>query len=448
MIIPVILAGGSGARLWPASVPERPKQFLRLLSRHSLFQQTAIRATKIGAAPVVICPAAYQSIVESQLEEIGVKATLVLEPSPRNTAPAIIACALMVMRHHEDPSIVVMPCDHEIADTEALLVAIRAAHRSAGLIKLIGVEPQAPSPHYGYVVPKRQSNFVADFVEKPQEAPDQIELIERGALFNTGIFLGRAEHFLKVASQTCPEVYQAVLDAVDNSTRVGAVTSLGGQYSLAAAVQFDRAVLERAPSYCTVTKMNGAWSDVGSFNALVEAAANKTGTDFQIYQTQSSHIITSGPHVEVLTTHPVTVVATSSRVLVVDDDRARDLVDLSKRNPGNEVLCPWGSYSSVATDSAGKWRIKRLVVNPGGVLSLQSHKNRAETWLVISGEARVTHGDKVLVLVENETIHIPALTRHRLENTQRIPLELLEIQTGNYFGEDDIVRYHDIYGRC
>jgi mannose-1-phosphate guanylyltransferase/mannose-6-phosphate isomerase len=417
-------------------VVERPKQFLRFLSRHSLFQQTMLRAVQIGRTPLVVCQQAHVHHVNNQLAEIGVSASVLVEPVGRNTAAAIVAAAIWLTRNADDPTMLVMPCDHYVESDQAFLTAIRTAAKSGALIKLLGVEPASDSSSYGYIVPKPHNGYVADFVEKPC-AEDIPELRAKGALWNVGVFLGKAQHFLKLSNKLCGPVYHAVVDAMQGST-------IHPSYSNVPAIQFDRAVIEKAFDFCSVVKLGCRWSDIGTWRALIDAAADRKGGEFKVTKSLTGNVVTNGPVVHVQTTHPVTVVATTGKILVTD---AGADVKFEELPEGPEQSRPWGMFSVLATDPAGQWAIKRLRVDPGGAISLQQHKHRSETWMVLQGQARVTLGDRIMVLEANETVHIPAGTRHRVENTTRQFLEIMEIQTGDYFGEDDIARFHDVYGR-
>lgn len=407
-----------------------------------------LRAVKVGQRPWVVCPANLTDMVRAQMAEIGIAANLIVEPVGRNTTAAILAGALVATRYRDDPTLLFMPCDHVIGDDNEWLRAVSAAAKSGSLIKLLGVQPTWESQAYGYIVPKPFNGYVADFVEKPN---DPKPLIEAGALWNAGMFLGKAVHFLKAGVKACPAVYNRVIEAVDNSRTdqmLDPVTVfLGDDYANAPAVQFDRAVIEKVFDFCSVTRLNTTWSDVGTWPSLIDAAAGRAGGDYTITASPTGDVVTTGPVVEVLCDTHLTVVATTERVLVSDDANLHRLPEVAARNPSNEEARPWGSFCTLATDPHGRWKIKRLRVDPGGAISLQKHAHRSETWMVVSGEARVTVGQEILCLGEKQTVHIPVGVRHRVENTQRKVLELLEIQTGNYFGEDDIVRLHDVYGR-
>lgn len=448
MIIPVVLAGGNGSRLWPLSTSERPKQFCRLLGRWSMFQQTLVRASKIGARPMVVCGAAHFGLVQEQAELVGVPIMPVVEPEGRNTAAAIMAAAVVSVRNNEDPTLCVIPSDHWVEDDDKWLASIREAASGTALIRLLGVTPTADGSQYGHIVPK-SNGFVGDFVEKPS-AEDQAELVARGALWNVGVFIGKAQHFLKVGLKCAPPVYNRVIEAVTHSTIRDGAVYLHADYAYAPPLQFDRAVIEKVPDYCSVTTLRCGWSDIGSLRAFIDVAKGTTKGEYVVGQFQgvkgSASIASSGMTVDLMTEHALTVVCVADRVVICDAGKEDEIsLRLDKTQTGEAR--PWGSHRYVGADTAGRWRVKRLIIEPNNAISLQTHKHRSETWVVLSGVARVTVGDKVLEIGENQSVHIPAGIRHRVENTQRNRLEILEIQTGNYFGEDDIVRFSDLYGR-
>jgi mannose-1-phosphate guanylyltransferase/mannose-6-phosphate isomerase len=449
VIIPVVLAGGNGSRLWPLSTSERPKQFCRLLGRWSMFQQTLVRASRIGARPMVVCAKAHIALVQEQAELVGVPIMPVVEPDGRNTAAAILAAAVVSVRNNEDPTLCVIPSDHWVEDDEKWLASIREAASGTALIRLLGVTPTADGSQYGHIVPKF-NGFVGDFVEKPN-AEDQAELVARGALWNVGVFIGKAQHFLKVGLKCAPPVYNRVIEAVTNSVTRDGVIWLHADYAHAPALQWDRAVIEKIPDYCSVTVLRCGWSDIGSLRAFIDVGKNQDKGDYKVGQFPANgsevvSIVTTGPTVQMVTEHALTVICVADQVIVCDAGKEDQIALKADKTPIEDPR-PWGSHRYVGADTAGRWRVKRLIIEPNNAISLQTHKHRSETWVVLSGVARVTVGDKVLEISENQSVHIPAGVRHRVENTQRNRLEILEIQTGNYFGEDDIVRFSDLYGR-
>lgn len=449
MIIPVVLAGGNGSRLWPLSTSERPKQFCRLLGRWSMFQQTLVRASKIGARPMVVCGAAHFGLVQEQAELVGVPILPVVEPEGRNTAAAIMAAAVVSVRNNEDPTLCVIPSDHWVEDDDKWLASIREAASGTALIRLLGVTPTADGSQYGHIVPK-SNGFVGDFVEKPN-AEDQAELVARGALWNVGVFIGKAQHFLKVGLKCAPPVYNRVIEAVTHSTIRDGAVYLHADYAYAPPLQFDRAVIEKVPDYCSVTTLRCGWSDIGSLRAFIDVGKDRDKGDYVVGQFPAAQsglvsLVTNGPKIQMLTSHALTVICVADQVIICDAGKEDEIAIRADKEPTDEAR-PWGSHRLVGWDTGGRWKVKTLRIDPHNAISLQTHRSRSETWVVLSGVARVTVGDKVVEIHENQSIHIPAGVKHRVENTQRNPLQIIEIQTGDYFGEDDIVRYSDLYGR-
>jgi mannose-1-phosphate guanylyltransferase / mannose-6-phosphate isomerase len=452
MIIPVILAGGSGLRLWPASTASRPKQFLRLLGRVTLFQQAALRATLFNKAPIVVTTKQYEDLVLQQLSEVGVRASVVLEPVARNTAPAVMIGALAARNADPLAEIVVMPSDHVFSNDAGFVSSVHAATK-AGKINLLGVVPDHPSVDYGYIVPTDPDYLgaVKEFVEKPPREVAE-HLIRRNALWNCGVFVGRASLFINLMGKYQPDTHSVVMRAWKNRSIGYGAETVGHEYAEASPKSFDVAVLQNCPQDCWVSLMSSKWSDVGSWRALIEKgaeAANQEHADFH-YHNHNGHRVAvgGGLHVCVLGETPLTVVATSGYVFVSDGTMDERLPQMAAGIQPHRVPRPWGEYSIVSAGLADNFRIKKLTVNPRSALSLQSHASRSETWVVLEGKARVTRGVDIHEISETGTIHIPNGVRHRLENVTDKPLVLIEIQTGDYFGEDDITRYSDLYGRA
>jgi mannose-1-phosphate guanylyltransferase/mannose-6-phosphate isomerase len=465
-IVPLIMCGGAGTRLWPASREGRPKQFLPLFGSLSTFQETLRRVSDKAhfGRPVVITNGQYRFLVTEQLAEIGISADILLEPMRRDSGPAIAAGAAFSAARDGDPLVVALAADHVVGDPEGFLLACRKAADAAaqGMIVTFGVQPDRAATEYGYIKPGQalagETFAVERFVEKPDAATAETYISE-GYLWNSGNFVFRAGVLLgeyeKFDAGTVAAARAAVAKA---GTDLGFVTLEEGAFASATPNSIDYAVMEKTERAAVVPVSYG-WSDVGSWQAVWElavrdAAGNASQGRAVFVESKNSYAASEKPLVAMFGVEDVVVVASEDAVLIAnraDTNGMKRLVQkLKEVAPAVTVdhlkmHRPWGSYQSL--DSGDRYQVKRIVVKRGGRLSLQYHNHRAEHWVVVRGTAKVTLGDNVRILHENESIYIPMGTPHRLENPGKIDLELIEVQTGSYLGEDDIIRIEDDYRR-
>ncbi|HAA45137.1 MAG: mannose-1-phosphate guanylyltransferase [Halomonas sp. 54_146] len=465
MIQPVILSGGSGTRLWPLSREQMPKQFLRLTSSQSLLQQTLSRLTGLtSAAPMLMGHHSHRFLMAEQLREMAQTATLVLEPEGRNTAPAIACAALLARQSGDDPLLLVLPADHVIGDVQAFQHSVARAVPLAevGYLVTFGVVPTQVETGYGYIAcgaPLEGGHHLAAFIEKP-DAKRAAALVESGDyLWNSGMFLLRASSYLDQLKRLQPTMLEACAEAVNGAHRDLDFLRLGEEaFCRCPAESIDYAVMEHC-EHAAVVPLAAAWSDIGSFDALwatleTDNAGNAAKGDTWLTDTQDSLVIAEHRLVATLGVKDVIVVETSDSVLVAHREQAQQVKQLvaalsqagrSEPRSAPQVQRPWGSFQ--AMDSGERYQVKRITVKPGGRLSLQRHHHRAEHWVVVSGTARVTLEERSFLVSENQSTYIPIGALHRLENTGKIPLELIEVQSGSYLGEDDIERLDDVYAR-
>jgi mannose-1-phosphate guanylyltransferase/mannose-6-phosphate isomerase len=469
-IYPVILSGGSGSRLWPLSRALYPKQLLPLAGERTMLQETVIRvadAARFGA-PLIVCNDAHRFIVAEQLRAIAIDPTaIVLEPVARNTAPAVATAALMVMRENPAGLMMVLPSDHVITDRRAFLKTVGIGRRAAeaGALVTFGIAPTGPETGYGYVEqgepwPAVKGAFrVARFVEKPDLKTAKRYLAQGTYAWNSGMFLFRAERFLEELARFEPDMIAACRAAVKQGKADLDFFRLDeAAFAEARSVSIDYAVMEKTDAAAVVPADMG-WSDVGAWSALwqlggKDEAGNVVIGDVVAEDAHGSYMRTDGPMIAALGVENLVVVATDDTVLVAPKDRVQDVRKITEQlaragRPELEshsvVHRPWGSYQTV--DGADGFQVKRIVVKPGARLSLQKHARRAEHWVIVRGTARVTRGKDVFDLKANESTYIPLGEVHRLENPGDEPLYLIEVQSGDYLGEDDIVRLEDTYGR-
>ena len=465
-IVPVILSGGSGSRLWPLSRECYPKQLLPLLGgAGTMLQQTAQRVAGLDGiqAPVVVCNQDHRFLVAEQLRAISEPpAAILLEPVGRNTAPAVAVAALQVLEKESDALLLVMPADHRIADDEAFRHSVRTGLAAATEGKLVtfGVVPTTPETGYGYIRAGGGDGIraVERFVEKPDAATAKAYLDEGGYYWNSGMFLFSASSYLQELERLAPDMVAACREAHGGAQRDLDFVRLHSAFESSPSDSVDYAVMEKTRK-AVVVALDSGWSDVGSWNSLFEVGeadvdGNVLVGDVHVTDTRGSYVRSQGRLVEVLGMEDVVVVDTTDALLVTRRDRAQDIKDIVERlqEQGRpeavkhrRVSRPWGSYEGIA--EADRFQVKRIIVEPGHSLSLQMHHHRAEHWVIVRGTARVTRGDETFLVSEDQSTYIPLGTVHRLENPGRIPLELIEVQTGSYLGEDDITRLDDRYGR-
>ncbi|MEH6445873.1 MAG: mannose-1-phosphate guanylyltransferase/mannose-6-phosphate isomerase [Oceanospirillaceae bacterium] len=465
-MIPVILSGGSGTRLWPLSRKHKPKQFSNLFGNNTLFQDTflRLRGLKNLQSPIVVCNHDHRFMVAEQLQALEVNdAGIVLEPFGRNTAPAVAIAALQALKENEDPLLLVLAADHVISNVDAFHHAVNIAREQAeqGALVTFGIVPTSPNTGYGYIqaAQKNSVSKVNAFVEKPDLLTAQAYLDSGSHYWNSGMFLFKASVFLAELAEYAPEMLKACRVALSASHKDLDFNRLDETtFKQCPDDSIDYAVMEKTTK-AVVVPLNAGWSDVGSWSSLWECAeqdvdGNVLKGDVLIDNVQDSYIHSEHRLVSVLGLQNIVVVETADALMIASKDSAKNVKEvvnilLKKKRPEAEAhrLCyrPWGHYDCI--DSGERFQVKRITVNIGASLSLQMHHHRAEHWTVVSGTAKVTCGDKVVLLSENESTYIPLGTVHRLENPGKVPLEIIEVQSGSYLGEDDIVRLDDDYQR-
>lgn len=489
---PVILSGGAGTRLWPLSREAYPKQFLPLTSQHSMLQETVRRLDGLVEEhperaidlrdPILVCNESHRFLVAEQLRLINRRPqAIVLEPKGRNTAPALTLAAHVALRAGEDPVLLVMPADHCIRDARAFRAAVADAHLLAaeGAVVTFGIIPSKPETGYGYIrrgAAIERSGLIGKvfsldgFVEKPNAETANAYLATGEYFWNSGLFVLRASVWLGLIERFRPDIARATAQTIENSRQDGEFLRLDAEtFSACPSDSIDYAVMEplarsvqegdQALPRPLVMPLDVGWSDVGAWSALWEvreqdASGNVLDGDAFVHHARDNLLIAKHRMVAAIGVKDLIVVETADAVLVASKDAAQDVkavtqfLQSQQREEYIQHQCvhrPWGEYESIRRGT--RYQVKRLTVKPGESLSLQMHHHRAEHWIVVSGTARVTRGDETFLLTENQSTYIPVGVRHRLENPGRIPLEIIEVQSGSYLGEDDILRFEDRYNR-
>jgi mannose-1-phosphate guanylyltransferase/mannose-6-phosphate isomerase len=469
-LVPVILSGGSGTRLWPLSREGYPKQFLPLVGERTMVQETALRVAGLPqlAKPVVVCNEEHRFMMAEQLRQVGVTPqAIVLEPVGRNTAPAVALAAMAALGQDgagDDPLLLVLPADHVIRDVAAFQQAVVAALPAAreGRLVTFGIVPSQPETGYGYIRKGAGAGPVvpvAQFVEKPDAARAAGFVASGEYLWNSGMFLFSARRYLEELARLAPSMREACQKAFAAATRDLDFTRLSRDlFAACPSDSIDYAVMEKTDA-AAVIPLEAGWSDVGSWASLQDALPrdaqrNVTHGDVMAVDSENCLLFSASRLVAAVGLSDHVVVETKDAVLVAPRDRVQDVKQLvhklkeqGRSEPGlhREVFRPWGSYDSV--DAGDRFQVKRLSVKPGASMSLQMHHHRAEHWIVVSGTARITRNDETFLLAENESTYIPVGATHRIENPGKVPLHIIEVQSGSYLGEDDIVRFEDRYGR-
>jgi mannose-1-phosphate guanylyltransferase/mannose-6-phosphate isomerase len=467
MLTPVLLSGGVGSRLWPVSRETHPKQFLPLAGELSMLQETLQRTSGLEESPpLVVCNEEHRFMVAEQLRQVDIKASaLILEPQGRNTAPAVALAALQALTTDPESLLLVLPADHLIQDVVAFSNAVSKAVPLAqqGRLVTFGVVPSSPETGYGYI--KCGASIASDlydlerFVEKPDAATAQAYLDSGNYLWNSGMFLLRAATYLEQLGEFAPDILACSREAMAGaSIDLDFVRPAADAFARSPSDSIDYAVMEKT-TVGAVVSLDCGWSDVGAWSALWDVAerdaqGNVCKGDIILDDCSDSYFRSDSRLVAATGVANLVVVETADAILVADRNKVQDVKRIVNRLKAQDrpeasqhrrIYRPWGSYESLVMSE--RFQVKRIVVNPGQTLSLQMHHHRAEHWVVVHGTAEVTCEDKVFMLGEDESTYIPLGHKHRLANPGRIPLELIEVQSGAYLGEDDIVRYEDVYGR-
>jgi len=465
-MIPVIMSGGSGTRLWPLSRKNKPKQFLRLFGDKSLFQNTLTRLFDLSdlEAPIVVCNESHRFMVAEQLQEITIpESDILLEPCAKNTAPAITLAALQALERGDDPLLLVLAADHLIQDVELFHTAIEQAQKQAETGKLVtfGIVPTMPHTGYGYIQARvcGEVSAVSAFVEKPDEVTAQGYMDSGHYYWNSGMFMFKASSIIAELERFTPEIIRCCRAALTASqTDLDFIRIEVADFEGCPADSLDYAVMEKTDK-AVVIPLDAGWSDVGSWSSLWEnqnqdEQQNVLVGDVLVHDVKDAYIHSEHRLVTVLGLENVVVVETPDAVMVADKSRVEQIktvvealsdTERSEATIHRKCYRPWGYYDGI--DIGKRFQVKRLCVNPGHSLSLQMHHHRAEHWVVVVGTAEVTCDETVSLVSENESIFIPLGSKHRLHNPGRVPLEIIEVQSGNYLGEDDIVRFDDEYNR-
>lgn len=470
IIYPVILSGGSGTRLWPLSREHYPKQLLALAGERTMLQQTALRLDGLPGveSPVLVCNEEHRFLVAEQLREVGKTPTnIILEPIGRNTAPALTLAAMYLAERDPRAVMLVMPADHVIPDVQSFQSVVMEAARAAndGCLTTFGIVPTKPETGYGYI---RQGQalaghaslrHVAAFVEKPNASTAAQYLASGEYLWNSGMFVLRADIWLEELAQKRPDILRACETAYTQGRQDGEFYRVNVEaFQACPSDSIDYAVMEKTDR-AAVVSLDAGWSDIGAWSAIWEtetqdAQGNVIQGDVLTHNTSNALLISKHRLVTAVGLRDVIIVETPDAVLVANKGSSQDVKEIVSRLKQDKrsehlmhrrVYRPWGSYEGI--DAGERFQVKRLIVNPGAAISLQLHHHRAEHWVVVKGAAKVTRGEEILLLSENQSTYIPVGMKHRLENPGNVPLEIIEVQSGGYLGEDDIVRFEDRYNR-
>lgn len=479
-LLPVVLCGGSGTRLWPLSRETYPKQFLALTGARTMLQETALRLQgvsqiPVAKAPILVCNTEHRFLAASQLMEAGISgARIVLEPTGRNTAPALTLAALQAQSDGGDPVLLAMPADHVMASLPAFHSAIERGFciASSGAMVTFGIVADKPETGYGYIqcgqaMEGEGAHHIASFAEKPDAARAQSYLDAGNYLWNSGLFMVRTSVWLKAIQSCRPDIFTACADAMASAQKdVDFIRPDTEAFNACPSDSIDYAVMERLPSRpdlgvpTCVVPLQAGWSDLGAWDALWQVREQDAQGNVQVGDTiqhgcSNSLLLSSSRLVAGVGLDNIVVVETADAILVADKRQTQEVKQIvaKLRETGHKLTHthrkthrPWGWYDSI--DQGDRFQVKRIVVNPGARLSLQMHHHRAEHWVVVRGTAEVTNGEKTFLLGENESTFIPLGHIHRLTNPGKVPLEIIEVQSGSYLGEDDIVRFEDSYGRA
>ena len=479
MIIPVIMAGGSGTRLWPLSRTAFPKQFIALTSTLTMLQETAARINGLSAsAPMVICNEEHRFLVAEQMRQQQLKPSILLEPVGRNTAPAIALAAIKALESNEDAVLLVLAADHVIEDVPAFQACVNTLlpEVQAGKFGTLGIVPTEAATGYGYIQAASNGaagvNVVSQFVEKP-DAETAAKYVADGYLWNSGMFLIRADRYLEELKNFRADIYDACIKSMAATQQdLDFVRVDVEAFETCPDESIDYAVMEplAAKGEVVVAPLDAGWNDVGSWSALWDIAekdeqgnvvAGQDEENFILQGSENCYVYGSstnegaGRLIATLGVNNLVIVDTPDALLVANKDKVQDIKKIvakikesgrSLHHQHRQVYRPWGIYDSI--DSGERYQVKRITVKPGAKLSVQMHHHRAEHWIVVSGTAKVTNGENTFLVTENESTYIPIGQVHALENPGVLPLEMIEVQSGSYLGEDDIVRFEDKYGRA
>ncbi|MFK7886951.1 MAG: mannose-1-phosphate guanylyltransferase/mannose-6-phosphate isomerase [Gammaproteobacteria bacterium] len=475
MIIPVILSGGAGTRLWPLSRKLYPKQLLPLVSEHTMLQDTVLRLEGLNdlSNPLVVCNESHRFLVAEQLRNEGMDHRgIILEPIGRNTAPAVAVAAMQLLISAEndarDATMLVLPADHVVRDPAAFRAAIEQGQKATADGKLVtfGVVPDSPETGYGYIRMGEEQGSgsgayaVQEFVEKPDGPTAQSYIDDGRYLWNSGMFMFRVQAWLDELEKHAPEMVACCREAVsDAATDLDFIRLNEDAFGRCPSDSIDYAVMEKTDR-AVVVPLDAGWSDVGNWSSLhaahePDADNNVKVGDVLLESSKDCYVHSTSRMIAAVGLNDHVVVETADAVMVAPKARAQDVKALVERMREHgrdeslthrEVFRPWGSYDSI--DMGDRFQVKRLMVKPGAILSLQKHHHRAEHWIVVTGTAEITRDDEVFLLTENQSTYIPLGATHRIANPGKVPLEIIEVQSGSYLGEDDIVRFEDTYGRA